>query len=111
MSKRNLDHELKIRVVDNIAKVICSFFKWGTLGFSAYLIRDSLVAMAGKTTEANVLFGLVADVIDLDDWRTVVILALVIWGTLERKLRQRATAHLASKRSKAERQLEPEDDL
>lgn len=90
-----------------IRVVVSSASKWGTMAFIFWTVKDIVVALAGRVTDANFKVEL------LSNAHFALLLAVVLTGggywkaNKERKLRQRNTERDHARVAKLERKIDP----
>jgi len=118
-SKEKLEVELQYKrqnqIIGAVALVIRDVVKWGVLASIFYFLFRSIQALAGRSTQAS---------IDIDIFQGfglyifqnstlhekieyVVIVGLLMWGLLERKLRQDAIKRLQGRSRELESRIDP----
>ena len=83
--------------------------KYGTFAYMAYCGWQSVSALAGKSTGADLGLAVNAAIqFGKDEWPPwVLVLLITAWALTERRLRRAKTAQLASQDAELERQLDP----
>jgi sulfite exporter TauE/SafE len=102
-----LRYKFRLKAVDSCVSIVNAVIKWGSLAFIAFMGRDSIFALAGKTTTAVFLadFG---QSIELKEVITYTVGLLgVIYGLYERNTRQKKTQYLGDEIKKLELLLDP----
>jgi len=100
------------QIISACGGAITTGFKWGAFVLIAYAFRDSIVTLAGKETWASFSFQGIASYVgretSIAQWvEYLVVLGLLIWGALERRLRKNVIQRVQGRIHELEKQIDP----
>lgn len=102
-----LKYRFRIKVLDVIGAIFNNGIKFGLLAYCAYLLRGGLIALAGRTTIADLGLTLVGNITITESVELTVTVGAVAYATWERKVRYDKTEYLASRLKEYETRLDP----
>lgn len=84
-------------------------FKYGTFAYLAYCGWQSITALAGKSTGADIGLAISAAIeIGREEWPPwAIAILMAVWAVTERRFRRMKTAMLATRIAELERRLDP----
>ena len=108
-------HRRMTQITGGVVSVIRDIIKWGIIGFIFYCGYLSISVLAGKTTQAdinvNIFESFAVQLMQntrLLEWaQYVLIIALILWGLFERRLRGTTIARLTARINQLELKLDP----
>lgn len=98
---------LRYQTINNLGGALISIgFKFGTLAFGLWMLRDIATALGGKATMASVLLGLgISGTVSMTLSWTLSI-GFLVWGIRERRLRISTAQHVTERITTLEKQMD-----
>lgn len=95
------------RVSEAWTNALRAFFKYGSYVAIAYFLADAVKELAGKTTLAHILFGLMGGVSLESKVSWGIAAVCFVWASIERHLRRHKTKYLTERLRKIEKMIDP----
>ncbi len=110
-SRAELEQEIRrvrtSRFIFSITTITTTAIRWCGLVAIAYLTRDTIINLAGKTTLARFGIMFFGELKTGEAISYALSILLLVWGIKERKLRHDAIAHMAPRAQRGEQVLDP----
>jgi hypothetical protein len=99
-------YRLRVKVVDLIGAAINNSIKYGSILGIAYFLQRSIVALAGRTTLADIGISFLGNLTFAQTTETILTGGSILWALKERRLRREKTEYFSDRVKKLETMID-----